>query len=704
MNDVKWFKKCYRRNLVDMHIEDWNDEFFSKFNPKTYVKMLKLSQTQAAMIDANSAIGYCYWPTKSGHMHRGIKGRDIFGEIISLCHKNEIVPLAYYNVLLNNWAYEKEPTWRMLDIDGKPSREKVLNKNYSEQNEINISRERVGICCPNSTGYREFVVKQLEELVSSYDFKGLFIDWPNWPMICYCDSCKKKFLSECGIEIPKNINWKDQEWISFQKKREEWIINYVLLISNTVKKINPEITIEFQFAAATGDWTYGVTEEMGTVYSDYIGGDFYGGLYEQLFINKLFYHITKNKPFEFMTFTTDSSLTEETTLKSIEMLKLHNYIAMSHNGAFFFINAVKPNGTLDKRSFKRMGEVYDETKYYEQYLGGDIIEDVAIYFSFNSRMNPLEKGKAQFDYTEKIRTGFHYPHLQSVLGACKILEENHIPFGVITKKNLDELSKYKILILSDVIIIDEEEFEKIFSFVKNGGHLYASGMTSEKLLNNIFQLKYSGITKENITYMTPTEKGIRLIDDIDKDHPLSFMGPQVLVKSKESECVLAKLVLPYTDPNDTSKFASEFSNPPGIWTDFDSIIYKKVKLGRAIYISYPLEKIDKIPHKKTFVNIIKELYPGEFFFSSNAPHLVEITVFSQDQNNRIIINILNIQDKLPAIPIYDFKVNLKIIDKEISEVRSLTYKEDLKFIKRNNYLEINIPKLELFNMILVKYK
>ena len=695
----KWYEKCYRRNLIDMHIEDWNDEFLSKFDPKNYIKMLKLSQTQAAMIYAKSCVGYCYWPTKIGQMHKLINGRDIFGEMISLCQKNNIVPLAYYGVIWDSWVYEKEPTWRCLDIDGKPSREGKLLKDCSKPDEFNVRLGRYGVCCPNSLGYRKYTIEHLKELVSSYDFKGMFIDMTLWPMICYCDSCKKRFLSECGIEIPKNINWSDQEWILFQKKREEWINDFVLLILNTVKKIKPDISMEFQYAAAPHDWTWGQTEEIGRLYSDFTGGDFYGGFSEQSFVCKLYYHITKNKPFDYLTFPSDPNPTDETTLKSIEMLKLHNYISMAHNGAFFFINAIKPNGIFDKRSFKRMGEVYNETKYYEKYLGGNIVEDIAIYFSFNSKLNPFEKGKAKIDWRYNRE---NHPHLESILGASRILKENHIPFGVITKRNLDEFSKYKILILSNVFFIDEEEFEKICSYVENGGCLYASGMISEKLLKDIFQLKYSGITKENITYIDPTEKGFKLLDDIDKDNPLVIGDHQVLVRSKDFNCVLAKLVLPYTDPNDTTKFASVISNPPGIKTDFDSIVYKKVKSGKAIYISYPLEKIDKVPHKRTFVNIIKELYPKEFSFSSDAPHPVEITVFYQKPKNRIILNIVNIQDKLPVIPIYNFKVRVKTLGKKISEVKSLTYKKDLKFKKKKEYFEINIPKLELFNMVLLK--
>ncbi len=43
--------------------------------------MLSLAIVNSAMIYANSHIGNCYWPTKVGHMHKGLKGRDIVGEV-----------------------------------------------------------------------------------------------------------------------------------------------------------------------------------------------------------------------------------------------------------------------------------------------------------------------------------------------------------------------------------------------------------------------------------------------------------------------------------------------------------------------------------------------------------------------------------------------------------------------------------------------
>ncbi|GEM_PF-1352719 len=60
----KWYQRGYRRSLVDMHIEAWNDEFLSQFDPGKYVELLKEANIQSAMLYINSHARYCYWRPK----------------------------------------------------------------------------------------------------------------------------------------------------------------------------------------------------------------------------------------------------------------------------------------------------------------------------------------------------------------------------------------------------------------------------------------------------------------------------------------------------------------------------------------------------------------------------------------------------------------------------------------------------------------
>lgn len=46
-----WYTKSYRRNLVDMHIEDWSDEFLSEFSPDEYYNNLVRGKIQSRSIN-----------------------------------------------------------------------------------------------------------------------------------------------------------------------------------------------------------------------------------------------------------------------------------------------------------------------------------------------------------------------------------------------------------------------------------------------------------------------------------------------------------------------------------------------------------------------------------------------------------------------------------------------------------------------------
>ena len=114
-----WIEGNYRRNLMDMHIDDWNEEFLSKINPLEYAEALADAHVQCAMVKAKPHTGLCYWPCDIGRMHRGLKGRDFFGEMVKLCHERGIAVIAYYSQIFDNWAYDNHPDWRLICPDGR---------------------------------------------------------------------------------------------------------------------------------------------------------------------------------------------------------------------------------------------------------------------------------------------------------------------------------------------------------------------------------------------------------------------------------------------------------------------------------------------------------------------------------------------------------------------------------------------------------
>ncbi len=680
----KWYEKSYRRNLVDMHIENWDERFLSKLNPENYVNLLKEAQVQTAMIYANSHVGYCYWPTQNGEIHNGIKGTDFVGRMIELLHNENISVVVYFSLICDNWAYKNNTEWRIVNEFGLNSM---------------INGDRHGRCCPNNKEYRKYIVDQVTELCQKYDHEGMFFDLTYWPCICHCNSCKEKYYNETGEEIPNIIDWFDKGWTRFQKKREDWMTEFVDLITSTVKDIRPQVTVEHQFATAARFWRAGTTEGIIKA-SEYAGGDLYGGILQQTFICKLYHSVTMNEPFEYMTSRCYSSLRYHTATKTRDQLEQQVYIALAHNGAFLFIDAIDPTGTMQSAIYEKMGSIFENSMMYEQYLGGNMCRDAAVYYSMESKMS-LKTNK-----TELVKSSLdaRQPHFDAAFTANETLKRNHIPYTVISKSNLDDLSGVKVLILPDVYFIEDKEINRIIDFVCNGGSVYISGnCTHSRLLNEKLGLEYIGETEQSFTYMAPKEEWKHLMPGADEGSPLSIDSKQTLVKVADNDNIIADIVLPYTDQSNPSNFASIASKPPDVVTQYPAVIYKNHGLGKIIWTAAPLEATAADVNRIVFTEMIKELAGRKFSFSADAPPAVEILMYHQPANKRYVLYLLNEQELLPPVSADDIQVMVCLNGKDIKNVQLMPQGSQIPAEVIDGYVVINIPKLYLFHMILINY-
>jgi hypothetical protein len=697
----KWYERSYRRNLVDMHIDDWDDSFLSKLDPKTYVEMLKTADVQSTMVYANSHIGYCFWPTTNGEMHKGLRGRDFLGETIELCHKEGIDVVVYYTLVFDNWAYDHDPSWRIQYGGGITSRDTPVLGRY-------------GVVCPNNAGYRAFTEAQVTEFCAGYQFEGIYFDMTFWPGICYCPACRQRYASEVGGEMPVTINWRDPQWVVFQKKREEWLVEFAAFATGIARKHRPGISVQRNCSTLTAPWLFAATLGLRDS-NDFIGGDLYGGFGEQSFICKLYRSISANQPFEYQTSRCYPNLRDHTTVKSKEMLEVHTYLTMAHGGAFFLIDAIDPVGTLNPRVYETMGEIFARSKHYEPYLGGELCEDVAVYFSLDSKMDFADNGKS----ANTVPTAT--PHLDAALGATRTLREKHIPFGVISRNNLEDTATHQVIVLPNALVISEEEAQALRSFVERGGGLYTSGNTDLTYLSDVFGVSTEGDAAETVTYITPTPRGRDLLAGVDPKYPLSIFAPepalggsifdplpasgrQVKARAANQDEVMATLTLPYTDPADGRKIASIHSNPPGVATDYASVVYRRFGKGKVIWVAAPLEAAPQQPHKDVFANMVRTLAGVPFSFEADAPPAVEVTLFHQPDRKRYLVNVVNEQELLPPVPVFDVRIRVRMGGKRATRVAPLPAESPLPFDVKGDYVEVVVPELHIFQMLLLEHE
>ena len=686
---TRWFEKSYRRNLVDMHINDDHPIYMSQYDPITYVDNLVKAGVDTAILYAGSCLGICYWPTKVGHMHKGLNGRDILQEVIAECRHKQLNVNVYFNIW-SRWAYDTHPDWRYRDSSGKGV--------YVES-----SNQRYGLCCTN-TSYFDYVRKQVEDLSSHYDMDGFWVDMIGWfGGICFCDSCKARYRRETGKDFPEKIDWRDPDWRLFQKHREQWFAEFTSMIRSTVLENHPGCSVVFQSASWSLGWNIALSEAF-YKQSDYLAGDFYGDPVEQSFVCKYLDSLTENKPIEFMT-SRCPTLYEHTAMKQPELLETQAFASIANNACFVFIDAINPDGTVNPSPYPIMGEILKKTALYEPYLGPHLtrLSDIAIYTDIYSLATMKDNGRP---IGENAAPGVAAKRLFQI---AETLIHHHLPYDVATRKDLAHLDRFQVLILPDAMMLDETEAAAIRQYVLNGGHLYASKDTSlihgdgNYLLSDVFGASWTGETKEQLTFMTPAA-GFDGLLPFSRLAPVSIQDSMNLIKVADDVAILATITLPYTPPNDAYSYSSAISNPPGILTEWPALIQHTYGKGSVIYSAGCLEAMPHDAHSQVFFKLIRQFATGPLKLTTDAPRPVEITIYDDAINHRLLICCLNFQHDLPNIPIYNMQLSVSLGGRAFKSVRLLPEGEVIDNQLLQDAVQFKATKLETFLMFAIEYE
>ena len=667
---LDWYKNSYRRCLVDMHIEDWNDEFLSKLSAEEYCENLKRGHIQSAMIYFQSHNGHCYFPTKVGHTHKKFLGEDNqIKRLVELCHENDIDVIGYYSLIFNTYEEEHHKDWRLRGVDGKSSRERG---------------SRYGHCCPNNPNYREFVKMQIKEMLDYFDVDGMFYDMTYWPQFCDCQYCRERYKKETGhCGMPFDQDLKNPEFHYHRKKRAEWIGDFARFVTEYTKKLRPGITVEHNYAQSiAGEICYCSTELVND-WCDYTGGDLYGDLYAHSFTAKYYRTTTQKQPYEYMTCRCDNVLGQHTITKSEAHLETEVMLNVANHAATLIIDAIDPKGTMDSRVYDRIGKIFSKEAQYEMHMTGAPVCDVGLlYFTLG------------FYNSE----GQEFDNRSASVAAASTLIENNVQFTVLPG-NRAELDYYKCVLAPAIAAVDDDMIEKIVKYVQNGGNFYFSGVEEPKLIAHLLDAQYQGMSDYSACYIAPKAKARKMFGEFNAEYPMPITYRLPIVKTKHAEDVLAYITYPYTKPSDR-KFASIHSNPPGIVTRIPAMIRCKVGKGEVFWSAAPIEYDGRAAFKEVFNNMMESVLPkSQRSLLSTAPKRVELVEY--DLGDRIQINAVDLLAFSEHLVLPSFKVRVKL-DKEPKRIVNISSGKNVPFTYKNSMVNFSIRSLKVFTMLEIK--
>ena len=677
-----WYSQNYSRLLIDNHITDHRPEYMSRFSPEVYARLVKLSGVESSMVYACDHNGNCYFPTKVGHQHANLHGRDIFGETIALLRQANITPIAYYTVTYNNDCARRLPHTTVRSCTG-----------------VNHSG-RYHFTCPNQPDALAFYQAEIAEVLQ-YDIDGIFIDMTFWPLVCCCDACRVKF----GRDIPQTIDWRNPEWIAFQRFRETSMSEFAHKLTNFVRSVRPDITVTHQFSPVLHGWFLGQSTGIATA-SDYASGDFYGSKLQQRFGTKVFEAFSTNPPFEFMT-SRCVNLYDHTSSKSDDELLLSALTTLANGGAYFFIDAINPDGTFEESFYQRLGKLNKRLAPFREIIESlkpRLASIVGVYFSMECCVNQDANGTTLANLDSESSSNMSIRRntvCEEAMGTAELLTKLHIPYRIITARQ-ENLSEFNVIFLNQATYLNANECLKLSCFVQNGGFLIATGETSlydEKghttgdfALANALGVHFTRTYSPEVTYT---------------GHELVSANSKVPLVTADSDTeVLAFLTFPDFPVGDETHYASIHSNPPAVAhldasdtapadpiypsiTQHPAVTLHKLGKGQCLWLAAPILRIRQHSQQEYLKRLLSPRLPL-FVESENLPASAEVTLLKATANDNYLLCLVNYQDELPPIPLHNVKLHLRLPCAP-SRIIDVASSQEIPFTQNGSTTTLTLP-------------
>ncbi len=634
--------RCRSRFLVDCHISDEADGALAAYDPLRYAEMMALGGAESSMIYACDHNGNCYYPTKHGHVHRGIGTRDIFGETVDAVAKRGIVPVAYYTLIYHNDAAKSIPEAHCEDIHGRDH------------------SGRYHFVCPNHPDTVHFHQEQVREILQ-YPVAGIFLDMTFWPMICCCEACRGKFRKATGLEIPEVMDWRDPAWVAFQRFRERSMADFARKMTDFVHSIRPEAAVVHQFSPVLHGWLLGQSTGIALA-SSYTSGDFYGDRNHQRFAVKVMNEYSQAKPYEFMT-SRCVSLVDHTSTKSDDELFFCALTTLANGGAYFFIDAINPDGTLEERFYRRLHGIQERlapfrkcAEEWEPVLSGN----VGVYFSMTSCVDPRWNGVRLSDFNENDANNMSVrknPCVDEALELSKMLTRKRRFWRVATESTTD-FAGLDTIFLGNGAYLSLAEQQRLREFVDKGGTLVVTENTSlydengassgDFGLADVMGVHYQKHEGNAVNY-TETPGGL-----------IYVFSPATLALPAADTEVRGGLWEPLYPARDPDHYASIHSDPPGKKTPYVGWSVHPYGKGRCVYIASGVWLYSQASQEGFLGAIIEEFTTTPLKAAKNLHSSTEVILLDTREPKTKILAVVNAQPELPPVPLHEVELALAL--------------------------------------------
>ncbi|MBZ0303510.1 MAG: alpha-L-fucosidase [Anaerolineae bacterium] len=591
----------FRQVHLDFHTSPAIPGVGEDFDPEEFIRTLQLGHVNSITVFAKCHHGYSYYPTEIGTVHPSLK-RDLLGEMVEACHKAGIRVCAYTTVTWDELAWETHPEWRQLTAAGSiagPSNSPV--KPGWKNLDMN-------------TGYGDYVIAQIEEVIDRYDVAEIFIDIASYigpppgdphtlqQMIAdgydpddpqqrtlYALELERRFINRCTAAI--------------RTKAPEMGIFY-----------NSRLKMEF-------DPALGNRPEMNNfthLEIESLPGGSWGYNHFPLYVR---YYETFDTALVAMTGRFHTTWGDFGGLRNRAALEFECFQGLAHGAKISIGDQLYPRGRLDEAVYQRIGEVYAQVEEREAWVEDSVgLPEIGVLTASGGL---------------GVRGG-EIP-LQD-LGTLHVLEQLKHQFVYLDAGS--DFSPYAVVVLPDGVAITPDMGERLRSYVAQGGKLLICGRAGLKADGSNYELAdlmgahYGGPAEFTPDYLILSDELSENVESM--AHSCELAGVRLLPETGVE--VLAYAGKPYFNRT-WQHFCSHQYTPLDGPSDEPAILQNGgvITLARPLFSEYAQSA--KRVHKQVIANCLSRLLPQPRVIAHNLPSTAIVTVRRQNQD--LIVHVLH---------------------------------------------------------------
>lgn len=631
------------------------------------------------------------------------KNRDVLGEFLPLARAAGIKTVVYVNL---HWFtrpfVESHLDWAVYRADGT---------RYD-----NLYGDNDSTCCIN-TPWREWSFRLLED-VCAYPVDGVFFDGPitfTGRGGCYCASCKAKFQTMFGTEIPPLDRKKPDEFSRLREFGVGSLEEYYRDAMAVIRHARPGVVGYANFGnVAEPDYMVGRSNRRLIAHMDCLaaeGGFMYGRVTESGFFktgasSRLYETQSGGKPcinavsMAYSPWRWVSMTAPETRSILIEAATgVNPYYAI-------FMQGKKLPGVSAAAEVYRF--LQRNATYYDK---SESAAPVALLQSGQtlSMYGGVDIPWADLSYQKAQRAEAIGNYSRSFYGFYEMLLRAHIPFDIVDDEALTSgaLGRYRGIVLSNAACLSEAQCSALARFVREGGLIVADFESSHYdevgLRRRDFGLApVFGVSSRNQVsgfrrwdYVFVEEGG----KDIFDGSPTDFLpAPRYSI---DVECApSARVAAVFSEPivSNIVPSAPRSKQPFLVTHPFGD--------GESVYLPCTFGEFFQESRPVSYPSILREVIERRIVLPvrvESAAPLLDVRLRTQPAGNRTIIHLTAFHPSggERSLPVAGTQIEFRTSGAP-RRIRALRLDRDLEYRRGEGWVRFTLPFLEEFEVIVVE--